>query len=104
MDRAAAQQSGPQAAGAFFGLAAPDDLAVRGLIDIVRIEDGRIVERWGSRPDVAHFEPLWRSSFALDTPDAPQTVALRRLSEKPGCPLPAPGRRGTMRRVRNRNT
>lgn len=75
------------AAGSFLGLAASDELAAWGPTDIVRVAGGRIVERWGSRPDVARFETLWESAVSAETPDVPQTVALRRVTWAPGAAL-----------------
>ncbi len=74
-------------AGSFLGLAATREFAAWGPMDIVRIAGGRIVERWGGGPDISRFEPLWQSSVSAKTPEAPQTVALRRVTWKPDAAL-----------------
>jgi len=74
-------------AGSFLGLTPSRDLAEWGPLDIVRVANGLIVERWGSKPNIARFERLWQSSISAATSGTPQTVALRSLTWAPGAVL-----------------
>ena len=46
------------AGGVFAGMSVPGDLAVWGPVDVFRVADGRIVEHWAGRPDLALLQPL----------------------------------------------
>jgi predicted ester cyclase len=73
----------------FLGVPLPTGWRVWGGIDIFRLADGRIVERWGGNAPNAALDPFPPASLTL-SPDAP-TLTLTRVTIAPGGTGAAPG-------------
>jgi predicted ester cyclase len=73
--------------GAFLGLPLPAPLASWGPIEVWRVAEGRLVERWGS-PDAIALRPLARTAVDVADPQARQTLTVTRLTIDPGVDWP----------------
>ena len=72
------------AAGSFLGLGLPPELGAWGPLEVLRIADGRVVERWGGRPDSALFEPLGETALPASPPSTgSSSLVLHRLHLAP---------------------
>jgi len=72
------------AAGSFLGLGVPPELGAWGPLEVLRIADGWVVERWDGRPDSALFEPLgWAALPANPQSTASSSLVLLRLNLAP---------------------
>jgi predicted ester cyclase len=71
-------------AGEFLGLPLSPDLAAWGPLDLFRIADGRIVERWGAGSDPISLQPWWRTPIAGAETNASRTIEIETLVFDPG--------------------
>ena len=72
------------AAGSFLGLGVPPELGAWGPLEVLRIADGRVVERWGGRPDSVLFESLGGATLPASPPSpGSSSLDLHRLHLAP---------------------
>jgi predicted ester cyclase len=74
---------------AFVGIPLPTDWSAWGSIDVFRLADGRIVERWGGDAPAASLQPL--PAAALTLPPAAAGLIVTRVAVSPGGIGAAPG-------------
>jgi hypothetical protein len=73
--------------GSFLGLPVPVGTTVWGPIELLRVADGRVAERWGGAGEPTLLHPLWQSTLSATLTDVPPMVAVRRISWEAGATL-----------------
>jgi hypothetical protein len=78
--------AGPTA-GSFLGMPVPAVTTAWGPVELLRVADGRVAERWTGTGDATMLSPLWEAALPSSESDASAVVALRRITWEPGAEL-----------------